>query len=168
MGAVLSHGEITLLKSTKLGLQVDSTLEFVVTEEAFGGGARLVDDVEDRLAECGVDPIGDAEIGLAPVDVALRHGWRRGDMRLETELAEDRVEEAVPLAVVGVGEIEKDGDVRVDVHLLHNSGGSRLESDSAGVRCRRGSSRVRRGGVHGSIRGESSGRSSGICESRGN
>ena len=43
--------------------------------------------------------------------VALRHGRQSLDDVIEAELAEDGVEAAPPLAVVGVQEIEKDGDV---------------------------------------------------------
>ena len=41
----------------------------------------------------------------------------------EAEFAEEDVEEAAPLIVVGVGELENDGDVGFDVHRLKNGDG---------------------------------------------
>ena len=75
------------------------------------GGARLVDDVEDVLVDSGIQPVDDAAVDLAPFGIALRHGCRSLDDVVEAKLAEDGVEAAPPLAVVGVEEIEKDGDV---------------------------------------------------------
>jgi len=117
-GAVVRDAEVALVEAAELSLQVDGALEFMVAEEALDvrpkgerGGARLVDDVEDVLVDGGVQPVDDAAVDLAPFGVALRHGRRSLDDVIEAELAEDGVEAAPPLAIVGVQEIEKDGDV---------------------------------------------------------
>ena len=67
--------------------------------------------IEDVLVDGSVQPVDDAAVDLAPFGVALRHGLRSLDDVIEAELAEDGVEAAPSLAVVGVQEIEKDGDV---------------------------------------------------------
>lgn len=80
----------------------------------------------------GVDPVDDAGVGLEPVGVVgARHGVG-GDVVMKTKLGEDSVEEATPLAVVGVFKIQDDRDVRLDIHHLD---GSRV--DVGGGRCTR-------------------------------
>jgi hypothetical protein len=60
-----------LTEAAELGVQVHGSLHLVVAEEPFnvrpdgeGGGARLVDDVEDTLVQRRVQPIDDAVLGL--------------------------------------------------------------------------------------------------------
>jgi hypothetical protein len=69
-----------------------------------------------------------------PFRVALAERRRGEDVRPEAELAEDRVEEAAPLGVVGFLEAEDrveeaaplgvDGNVVADVKLLDDRGGA--------------------------------------------
>jgi hypothetical protein len=137
-GAVIVDGEIALLHTAKLCLQENSPLKFVVTEVAFnirpereGGDARLVDKIEDVGGDGGVDPVDDATIDLPPLGVALSD-WRRGaDMVLKTKLAQHRVETAPPLAVVGGGVVEDDGNVVADVHCLNDRGRGWLRRSGA-------------------------------------
>lgn len=46
-------------------------------------------------------------------------------MAAEAELAEERIKEAAPLVVVRLGELEDDGNMRLDVHRLKYSSGRR-------------------------------------------
>jgi hypothetical protein len=77
-------------------------------------------------------------------------------VRPEAELAEDRVEEAAPLGVVGFLEVEEDRNVVADVKLLDDRGGGRGDDDvrdtvGVAIAIRGGGrgSRVHRGMGHG-------------------
>ena len=104
LSAVFIDGEIALVGAAKLSLKVDSTLEFVVVEEAFelgpqgeGSEVRFVDDIEDRFGDGEKDPIDDARIRQLPLSVALSLRGGRADVFGQPKLAEDGIEEAPPL-----------------------------------------------------------------------
>lgn len=104
LSAVFIDGEITLADAAKFGLKINSTLEFIVVEEAFdlgpqrvGGEVWLVDDFEDRFGDGEKDLVDDASVRQLPLSVALRRRGGRADMFGQPELAEDRIEEATPL-----------------------------------------------------------------------
>jgi hypothetical protein len=67
--------------------------------------------------------------------VALFGGWLGGDVRDKIELAEENVEEASPVIVVGIGELKDDEDMGFDVYSLeHGDRGSEdTGTSSAGV-----------------------------------
>ena len=66
-----------------------------------------------------VKPASDALVDHDPVRItAVGAGGRRSEVRAETELADEGVEEASPLGVVRLGEIELDGNVVFNVHRL--------------------------------------------------
>ena len=76
-----------MVGAVKLSLKVDSTLEFVVVEEAFdlgpqgeGSEVRFVDDIEDRFGDGEKDPIDDARIRQLPLSVALCRRGGRADV----------------------------------------------------------------------------------------
>jgi hypothetical protein len=101
-----------------------------------------VDDVEDGLLDGVVEPIDDAMIDLAPLRRTLRQ-WRRGtDVVGNPELAKNGLKETAPLAVIGVVELNEDGDMRTDVHRLENGSRNRLR----GIEFLVGIRRVSRGG----------------------
>jgi hypothetical protein len=146
-------------------LQVHHALEFIVAEQAFdvvpdceGGGARFIDGVEDTFGDRRVEPIGDAMVVHHPIGVALVDRWRGEDMGLEAELAEDGVDESSPLVVVGLLDVEDDGHMGTNVHLLDQGCQGRWRGDDVGGV--RGSRGARRRG-HGS---ESRGGRRQICE----
>jgi hypothetical protein len=54
-----------------------------------------------------------------PVRVgALGSGWGSGDVAVETELADHQIEEALPLLVVRIDDVEDHRNVRFDVDGL--------------------------------------------------
>ena len=63
---------------------------------------------------------------MTPLGIAFVEWRRRANVAAKAKLAEDRVEQAAPLAVVGVEEVEEDGDVVADVDRLNHGEGSRL------------------------------------------
>ena len=67
-------------------------------------------------------------VDLSPLGGALGDGRRGTDEVIEPKLAEDGLEENAPLPIVRRGEVEEDGNMRADVHLLHDGGRSRLRS----------------------------------------
>lgn len=133
--AVLADRHVALMKGTELSFDVDRALEFVVTKETFDvvpdevrRGTRLVDDVKHILGDGVVDPVHDAVVEHVPLGVAVIQRWRRAHMSLEAEFAEDRVEGAAPLAVVGFSDVKENRYMRPDVDSLNNSSGGRLRS----------------------------------------
>ena len=69
-----------------------------------------------------VEPTQDALIFHDPVRItAVVDGWRRGEVTAEAELPDEGVKEAAPFGVVRFGEVELDGDVRLDVDRLQDS-----------------------------------------------
>jgi hypothetical protein len=129
LGAVVMDGEVALLDAPELSLQEDSALELVVAEVALdvgpereGGDVGLVDEVEDVGGDGGVDPVDKTTVDLTPLVVALGDRRRRAAVSLEAELAQHRVEAAAPLAVVGSGVVEDDGNVIANVDRLDDGG----------------------------------------------
>ena len=140
LGAVVVDGQVTLTGAAKLGLKIDSTLKFVVEEEPLdgrpqgeGGEVRRVDDVEDGLGDGVEDPVDDAGISQLPLAIALSRRGGRTDMRREPELAKDGVEEAPPLGIVAVVEIERHGNMGADVDCLENGGGGGRRGIEVGI-----------------------------------
>jgi hypothetical protein len=127
--AVLGDGHVALSETAEFRLEVDSTLELVVTEEVLDvtpegerRTLRCVDDVEHRFGDGGVDPADDAVVIHVPLSVAFVQRGRRANMLSETELAEDFIEEAPPVAVIGLIDVKGDRDMSTDVHCLENGG----------------------------------------------
>jgi hypothetical protein len=129
---VVRDGEITLHLTVVLSLKENRVLHFIVAEEALnvrpdgeGGQVRLVDEVEDTLGDGGVDPVGEGVINL-PLRVAVVDGRHRVDLVDEAEFAENRVEEAPPLTVIGIKEVKMKRNMVPDVHLIENGKRTRL------------------------------------------
>jgi hypothetical protein len=134
-GAVLRDRHVTLQEVVELGFVEDGALELVVEELVLDGGPEgegidlaLTNDLEDVGRTRGVDPVHDALVHLVPVGVAVEDVSGGGDVAVEAEFAECRLEEHPPFGEVGVGELEGDGNVGADVHRLNNvdSGAGRL------------------------------------------
>ena len=142
MAGVLSHVHVALEKVAEFGLQVDGAVELVVAELSFDRGpddvgVRLgdADDGEDILGNGVVQLAKDALVEETPFGItALLGGWGRGEVSGVAKLADERVEEGAPLGVVGLGELEHDGNVGLDVHHLENGERGSWDSRSrAGV-----------------------------------
>jgi hypothetical protein len=73
---------------------------------------------------------------LQPLGVAFVEGQRGRDVCHQAELAEDGVEVAPPLAVVGLFDVKQHGDMGADVDLLNHGWRSGRKDDlaSGGVR----------------------------------
>ena len=133
LGAVGVDAEIALDDAAEVSLKDNSTVHLVVAEETFDvrpdgerGGIGIVDEVEDTLVESCVEPVDDGVVDLTPFGVTIGKGRRRTNVAEETELAKNRLQEAAPLTVVGVKEIEENRDVVADVHRLNHGEGGRL------------------------------------------
>lgn len=91
--------------------------------EVEGGVAFPADYVEDTFEDHSEDSVDDARAHHAPFTVALLGQGEHSDVALNAKFAEGRVEEAKPLAVVVLFEIEDDADVGTDGDHLENKGG---------------------------------------------
>jgi len=78
--------------------------------------------VEDGLGDSDEDPVDDAGVDHAPLAVTLLRRGRRPNVTLETELAECGVEEAAPLAIIGLVDVQRDGDMGADGDHLEDGG----------------------------------------------
>jgi hypothetical protein len=154
LGAVVGDGEIPLNDAAEFGLKKHGALHLIDPEKAFnvgpdgeGGCVGLVDEVEDALGDGVVDPIDETTVDLTPFRVAVDNGRRRTDMGDEAKLAEHRVDEATPLTVVGIKEIELNRDMVADVHRLHDGkrGGLQFVKEETGDAGIRGGGRTWRG-----------------------
>jgi hypothetical protein len=131
--AVVRDREVALNHIAKLYFKQNRALEFIVPKKALnvgpngeGSGVGLVDEVEDALGDGIVEPIYDAAINLTPFGITVDDERWGADMADQTDLAQDGVDEAPPLSVVGLREIEEDRDVVSDIHGLDDGKGSRL------------------------------------------
>jgi hypothetical protein len=141
LGAVVVDAQVALLDGAELNLQVHSALHLVVAEQALDGapdgecrGIQLVHVVEDAFGTGGLEPVDDCVVVHLPLRIALAERRWGEDVRPEAEFAEDRVEEAASLGVVGFLEAEDrveeaaplgvDGNVVADVKLLDDRGGA--------------------------------------------
>jgi hypothetical protein len=132
LGVVVADGEVALHNVTELGLEKNGVLHLIVAEETLNvrpdgerGGVGLVDEVEDILGDRGVDLIGEATIDLTPFGITLVDGRRRAGVANEAELVKNIVKVATPLTVVGIKEVELNGNVIVDVDRLNHGEGSK-------------------------------------------
>jgi hypothetical protein len=164
LGAVVVDAHVALLKTAKLGFEIDGTLELVVAEQSLnvtleskGRVMWLMNNVEDRFLDSVVKPIDDAMIDLSPFRRALSKRRRGANMVGDAKFAKDGLEKAPPLAIVGFLELKEDRDMRTNVHHLKNSGRNGL-----GIELAVG---VRSGGGHGGRRNRGSWRCR-RCESK--
>jgi hypothetical protein len=133
----------------ELGLLVDGAMKLMVAKLRLDRAPHLVrcrlgntNDGANVLGDGVVQPAEDALVDHDPVGIMAVGGGRwRHKVGLEAELPDDRVEEAVPLDVVVVGEIEFHGDVVLYVHRLQHGGRWWLN-----MRLGEGRATIRRGG----------------------
>jgi hypothetical protein len=112
-------GHVTLIQVAELGLVEDGVLECVVVEEVVDGRpqregvglALLMDDLQDLVRASGEDLVNNALIDLLPIAIALDERHRSEDVAVERG-----VEEHAPVRVVGVGELQGDRNVSMNVH----------------------------------------------------
>jgi hypothetical protein len=136
---VLGDVHVALHQVPELRLLVYCTMELVVAELVMDGlpdaerrGLRGAHDVAHVLGDGDVQLADDALVDDGPLGVvALFGGWLKGDVRDKIELAEESIEEASPLIVVGIGELKDDGDVGFDVYSLEN--GDRRSGDAGTI-----------------------------------
>jgi hypothetical protein len=133
LGAVVSDAHVALLNAAELRLVVDGALQFVVAEEGLDitpesecRGVRLVDDVEHRLLDGGVEPIDDAMVNLTPLGRALCQRRRIAHMVGDAEFPKNRIKETTPLAIVGIFEFKENRDMGAYVYSLDGGCRNRL------------------------------------------
>jgi hypothetical protein len=94
------------------------------------GGAH---DRSDILGHGVIELAQDALVDHGPIWITVVGGGRSGgEVGAEAEFDDEGVEEASPLSVIRLGEIELDGNVGSDVHCLGHGGGGSLD-DGLGV-----------------------------------
>ena len=99
---------VTLDQAAELGLKVDGSMKLVVAELVVDrvpdGVRRRLGNTHDRANVLGhgvVKPAQDALVDHDPVRItAVGAGGRRSEVKAETELADEGIEEASPLGVV--------------------------------------------------------------------
>jgi hypothetical protein len=117
---------VSLNQVAELGLEVDSSVQLVVSELILDrvpdGERRCLGSTHDRPNVLGngvVEPAQDALVHHDPLRIAtVGGGRRRSEVGAEPELADEGVEEASPLGVVRLVEVEFDGDVSPDIDRL--------------------------------------------------
>jgi len=132
---------VALNETPKLCLEVDNAVEFLVPELIVDGspdgvrrGLGRAYDGANVLGHGVVQPTEDALVCHGPLRVtAVGDGGRREEVRSEPKLADESVKEAAPLGVVGLSEIELDGNVRLDAHRLQNCRRQRGDGGGWGV-----------------------------------
>jgi hypothetical protein len=92
LGAIIVNGEITLLHTPELSFQEHGALKLVVAEVALdigpegeGGDAWFVNEVEYVGGNGCVDPVDNATVDLAPLDIVLSERCWRTDVVLKPE-----------------------------------------------------------------------------------
>jgi hypothetical protein len=118
----------------ELGFKVDGAVKFVVAELGMDRSPYLVcsglgctDEGSHILGDGVVQPRYDALIDHDPFRiVTVVSGGGGAEMRGEAELADEGVEEALPLSIVGVRKTELNGNVSANVYRLENGVGGRL------------------------------------------
>jgi len=93
-------------------------------------------DVEDAFGHRGEDPVGDAGIHHGPLAIAIGRRGQRTDMAGQAELAERGFEEAAPLSIVALFQIEDDRDMMMNGEALDGRGSRRDELIVGGGRFR--------------------------------
>lgn len=94
---VICDAKVALIQGAVLSLQVDGAVQLVVMEEVDGGspkgvrgGVGNMNDAHDVARHRGVDPVDKALVDHGPIGVCtLSTGGSGGDVRVETELADD-------------------------------------------------------------------------------
>lgn len=105
-----------------------------LVQDEVGGGLGRADSSEKILGDGVVQLADDTLINNSPLRVAaLSGGWRRGQVVAEGEFIDEGVEEAPPLVVVRLGELESDRNMRFDVHSLKDGSGGRHDRRSIAV-----------------------------------
>ena len=142
LSGILSNVHVTLDEVAELSLEVNGAMQLIVAKLSLDGGPDDVgvwladaDNGEDVLGDGVVQPAENTLVEETPFGItALLGGLGRGEVVAEAELADECVEEGATFGVVGLGELEHDGNMGLDDHCLENSGGWSGDSwGSAGV-----------------------------------
>ena len=138
LGAVVVDGHVSLVQRTQLSLKENHALQLVVAEQAFNGVPKeegvmaiAMNHVEDAVGDGGEDPVDDAGVYHAPFAVAVRVHGGGADMALEAKLAEGRLEEETPLAIVALIHVEGNRNVVVDGDALEEARATGRSSSSS-------------------------------------
>jgi hypothetical protein len=125
LSAVVGDGEAPLVQVVEFHLVEDDALHLVVVVEVVDGrpegeGVCLplgrADDAHHLDGAGDVYPIDNAAINLVPVNVKVNDQSGGRDERVKAKFAEGRVEEHPPVIVVGIRELQNDGNTRANVH----------------------------------------------------
>lgn len=120
--------QLALHQAADFGLRKDSAMELVIPElsvdsspDGVSGGVRNSDDGTDVLGDRIVEPAEDALIKHHPLWItAVVVGWLGGEVGTKTKFPNEGIKEAMPLGVIGFGDVEFDGDMRLDINSLEN------------------------------------------------
>lgn len=116
---VLCDVHTTLDEVAEFSFQVHSMMQLIVAELLADLGPDDVrrwlgsaSDGEQILRDGVVQPVDNALVDHAPVRVAaFSGGWWSSEVGVEPKLADEGIEEAPPLIVVGISELKDDRDV---------------------------------------------------------
>lgn len=87
-----------------------------------------MNNVEDRLCDSGEDPVNDARVNLASLDGVLLRWGQGPNVTLDAECDEHGVEEAAPLAIVGLIDVQSDRDMGANGDSLEEAGSTETSS----------------------------------------
>jgi hypothetical protein len=130
-----SDGHVTLEEVVKLLERVDGALHGVVEEEptnhhpqGVGGGFRHLNHGHQLGGDAVIQPRDDGAVDLQPLSVVEHHGGVDGavDVVGDAKLAERGIEERAPGGEVRLGEVQCDGNMGADVHVLQRGSGDWL------------------------------------------
>jgi hypothetical protein len=109
-------------------------------------GFRHADDAQNILGDGVLEPVDEALVNHHPLGVAAASGGRgSSNVGAEAKFSDDGVHEAAPLGVIRLGDVEDNGNVRLDVHGLE----SHRRSRQSRGRCIRAASGVSNRGCRG-------------------
>lgn len=138
---LLRDVHVTLDEVAVLSMEVHDAVKLVVAKlvtdlvpDEMHRGLGSANDGEKILGDGVVQSADDALIDNSPLRVAaLSWSWWGGEVVAEDELADEGVEEATPLIVVWLGELEGDRNTGFDVHGVKDSSRRRCDGSSITV-----------------------------------
>ena len=144
LGGVVGDAEVTLEQTPVLGLQVHGTVKLMIAElvddgspDLEGGSAGNADDAHDVTGHGVEEPVHEALVHHPLWISALSSSGRGLNVGKKAEFADDGVEEATPLLVVGLDDVQDHRDMGLDVHHHEGGGGRGLRMWRWGIVYRR-------------------------------